>query len=546
MHKDTLSAVERDAVFKKMAAEAYDLFIIGGGITGAGIALDASLRGLKVAMADKQDFAAGTSSRSTKLIHGGLRYLKQLELALVREVGKERTIIYRNAMHLVSPVHMLVPVLENGTYSKPALRIGLWLYDMLASVKKEERHRILSSREAMLQEPLLDERLVKGAGIYTEYQTDDARLTIEVIKTACSKGADCINYAGVSRLIYTDGKVSGVVLRDELTGKDHTIHASKVVNAAGPWVDEVRVKDAPLSGKTLHHTKGVHLVVPFNRLPLRQSVYFDAFDKRLVFAIPRNGCTYIGTTDTNYKGDLEHPHVTNEDAVYLLNAVNMVFPKAQLQKNDIISCRAGIRPLIHEEGKSPSEISRKDEVFVSASGLISIAGGKLTGYRKMAEKVVDMVVQSMTDKKFVSLSTADTKLSGGEFSSVDEFERYRDAMIEEAGSSYDRKEITRLVNTYGSNTEIILRRVKELPAHDTARLLKAELWYAVNYEAVNFPGDFLVRRTSRMLFDQGTALSALPVILEELTNVFGWSESERDKCIRLFQDEKKSMSVWPG
>lgn len=542
MNKSSLSARERGNMMAKLAGQKYDLLVIGGGITGAGIALDAASRGLSIALVDKQDFAAGTSSRSTKLIHGGLRYLKQLELSLVREVGRERSIIHRNATHLVHPFPLLVPVLKGGTYSRPALRIGLWLYDLLAAVTKLEKHRVLSAGETLVQEPLLNKNLVKGSGIYTEYMTDDARLTIEVLKTAASYGADCINYGEAVGFIYDENKkVTGAKMRDAVTGQTFAIHAEQVINAAGPWVDDVRVKDSALKGKTLHHTKGIHLVVPYERLPLKQPVYFDAFDKRLVFAIPRGKITYIGTTDTEYRGSLEQPDITAEDITYLLKAVNHVFPSVRIEKKDILSGWAGIRPLIHEEGKSPSEISRKDEIFISDSGLISIAGGKLTGYRQMAEKVVDLAMEK-SERSFMPSRTGNYQLTGNELQHPDQLSMFN-KKIHALENEFGKEDIESLKGKYGYNALPILESALAYP-NDTMRLLKAELHYCIDNEGVIFPGDFLTRRTGRLLFEPQSIEELFPVVLNELTAVFSWDEATRKRAAELFEAEMKGAMVY--
>lgn len=541
MNVNTLSSFNREEALNKLASTHYDLFIIGGGITGAGIALDAASRGLSTALADKQDFAAGTSSRSTKLIHGGLRYLKQLEFKLVREVGRERAIIHRNAPHLVHPVDMLVPVVKNGTYSNFALRAGLWLYDLLAAVKREEKHKILSGGGALQQEPLLNATLTKGAGLYTEYRTDDARLTISILKTAVAHGADCLNYLEAAELTYENGRVSGVRLRDVLSGKEYTIKASQVVNAGGPWVDEVRKKEGALKGKVLHHTKGVHITVPFHRFPVKQSVYFDAFDTRLVFAIPRGDCTYIGTTDTNYTGDLARPRVTADDAAYLVNAVNHVFSSVKLTENDILSCWAGIRPLIHEEGKSPSEISRKDEIFVSNSGLISIAGGKLTGYRKMAEKTVDLVMRRLTGKFFVASRTEQIILAGGGYTGAAAVKQHMIDLVKKAGNRFTQKEISYLVNNYGREADLILDDALSNDNNSRLPLLISELKYCIMNEAVVKPGDLLLRRTGRLLFDPGTKDDHISEMISSMAELMSWSEADKAERISHFESERETV-----
>jgi glycerol-3-phosphate dehydrogenase len=429
--------MKRADILENLKTKKYDLLIIGGGITGAGIALDAVLRGLSVALVEKGDFASGTSSKSTKLIHGGLRYLKQMDFALVQEVGTERAVVHNIAPNLVKPEKMLLPLYQGGTYSKFLTSFGLALYDFLAAVKKTERRVMVSSKEALKLEPLLKAEKLKGAGLYYEYRTDDARLTIEIIKTAIDKGADCLNYCEVIDFDYdNEGKLAFVKCSDrdentenaEIEVREQSeqcsffVEADLIVNAAGPWVDILRLKQQSEESlkKRLHLTKGVHLVVKRDKFPITQSVYFDETIKgRMIFAIPRAGITYFGTTDTNYSGSLDDIKVEEDDIDYLLAAVNGMFPDVQLKKEDIKSSWAGLRPLIHQEGKSPSELSRKDEIFVSEEGLISIAGGKLTGYRKMAERVVDKVMQSLKAKKLLKIfsksSTKNLKLNACAF-----------------------------------------------------------------------------------------------------------------------------------
>jgi glycerol-3-phosphate dehydrogenase len=272
-----------------MEQEKYDVLVIGGGITGCGIALDAATRGVKTALVEMQDYAAGTSSRSTKLVHGGLRYLKQFEVKMVAEVGKERAIVYENGPHVTSPEWMLLPIHQGGTFGKFSTSIGLFVYDFLAGVKRSERRKMLSVEETLKHEPLLKKEGLKGGGYYVEYKTDDARLTIEVVKEAVKQGATAVNYTKVEEFIYENGKVKGVKVVDQLTKNSYNIYANKIVNAAGPWVDSLREKDQSRKGKSLQLTKGVHLVIDQSRFPLNQAIYFDTPDGRMVFAIPREG-----------------------------------------------------------------------------------------------------------------------------------------------------------------------------------------------------------------------------------------------------------------
>ncbi|HNP79198.1 MAG TPA: glycerol-3-phosphate dehydrogenase/oxidase, partial [Cyclobacteriaceae bacterium] len=392
----SFSAHSRSDSLRAIQDESFDLLIIGGGITGAGIALDAATRGLKTVLIERNDFAFGTSSRSTKLIHGGLRYLKQLEFALVKEVGSERAIVHNLVPHLVVPEKMLLPLYERRGLGYWLASVGLMIYDWLAGVKPEDQRRMLTKPQTLRHEPLLKADDIKGGALYAEYRTDDARLTIEIAKEAHAKGALLINYLAVTDFRYENDQVQGVEVRDMITGATMSVRARSVVNAAGPWVDELREINHSRKDKHLHLTKGVHVVVPYHRMPVRQAIYFDVPDGRMIFAIPRGRITYIGTTDTDYSGSKEEVYATREDVKYIVDAVNETFPTVHLTLADVESCWAGLRPLIHEEGKSASELSRKDEIFESESGLISIAGGKLTGYRKMAERVVDLLAR----KKF--------------------------------------------------------------------------------------------------------------------------------------------------
>jgi glycerol-3-phosphate dehydrogenase len=341
------SFLNRKEIVSILSSQPYDLVIIGGGITGAGIALDAAARGLRTALVEKNDFAFGTSSRSTKLIHGGLRYLKQLEFGLVKEVGSERAVVHRLARHLVVPEKMLLPLSEKKGLGYWLTSIGLKIYDWLAGVKAEDQRKMLTKLQTLKCEPLLRKDDVKGGAIYAEYRTDDARLTIEIVKVAVANGADILSYARVSDFVYKEDQVAGIKVSDLITGEEFVVQSKAVVSAAGPWVDELREINKSRTGKGLHLTKGVHIVVAHSRFPVRQAIYFDVDDGRMIFAIPRGRVTYIGTTDTNYDGDKDRVFTSREDAQYLIAAVNATFPSVKLSLDDIESSWAGLRPLIH-------------------------------------------------------------------------------------------------------------------------------------------------------------------------------------------------------
>ncbi|MEP3208882.1 MAG: glycerol-3-phosphate dehydrogenase/oxidase [Maribacter sp.] len=519
------SNLDRAKTVDKLATSVFDLVVIGGGITGGGIALDAASRGLKVALVEKNDFASGTSSKSTKLIHGGLRYLKQFDFWLVKEVGSERAIVHKLAPHLVLPEKMLLPLIENGSYGKWLTSIGLKVYDILAQVTGDDKRKMLEKKEALKLEPLLPKKILKGAGYYAEYRTDDARLTIENIKTSLQFGATALNYASVQDFQYTDEKISGVSVMDEISGEDFTIQTKYVISAAGPWVDELRSVNNSKKGKRLHLTKGVHLVFPKEKLPVKQSVYFDIPDGRMMFAIPRGKVTYVGTTDTNFNLDKDKVRTDLADAIYLLSAVNNMFPKINLEMEDIVSSWAGLRPLIHEEGKSASELSRKDEIFTSDTGLISIAGGKLTGYRKMAERVVDRIAKKLEEEgtTLKECHTDEIYLCGNvDFKKFKHVKKYIAEVFEKIkADGFTEYDAWFLVTNYGKQTEIILETYASLKDTDKyERMAKAELRFGVDYEMVLNPMDFFIRRTGRLYFDIEGVRSLMKPILDEFKKIY--------------------------
>jgi glycerol-3-phosphate dehydrogenase len=534
MQENLFSALERATIIKKIEATSYDLIVIGGGITGSGIALDASTRGLKVLVVEKEDFASGTSSKSTKLIHGGLRYLKQFEIALVREVGRERAVVHHLAPHLVKSEKMLLPLVKDGTFGKVLTSVGLMVYDVLAGVEKVDQRKMLSKEEALDMEPLLAEPTLEGGGIYAEYRTDDARLTIEVVKTAVGYGAHALNYAEAVDFEYDGSKVTGIKFKDRLTDTAYSISSKYVVSAAGPWVDTLRKKNNSFKGKKLHLTKGVHIVVPHSRLPLNQSVYFDVPNGRMIFAIPRDRITYIGTTDTDYSGDINDVRSNVADVEYLLKGANATFPTAKLTMDDVESSWAGLRPLIEEEGKSASELSRKDEIFQSDTGLISIAGGKLTGYRKMAERIVDLVGEKLEEDYDIEIEDCKTEkivFSGGPFKNAKEVDKY----ISEIAADLAKYDIEPyyalyLVSNYGKQSRQILDKMSTFDKSKSLEcLVKAEVWFTMNFEMVTTALDFFNRRTGRLYFNINTIAGALDIVIADMAKSLGWKKAQAAK-----------------
>ena len=546
-HVSKFSFFNRKNIAAELKATEFDLLIIGGGITGAGIALDAASRGMKVALIEKNDFASGTSSKSTKLIHGGLRYLKQFDFWLVKEVGTERAIVHKLAPHLVIPEKMILPLIDGGTYGSWLTSFGLKVYDILAAVEGEDQRKMLDKEEALEKEPLLPKDILNGAGYYAEYRTDDARLTLEVLKTALNYNAKIINYTEATQFIYEENRVVGATVKDNFTNDSFNIKAKYVVNATGPWVDTLRQTNHTKTSKRLHLTKGVHLVVAHEKLPVKQAVYFDIPDGRMMFAIPRGKVTYFGTTDTNYQQDKDHVNTSLADAMYLISAVNNMFPDITISLEDVQSSWAGLRPLIHEDGKSASELSRKDEIFVSDSELISIAGGKLTGYRKMAERIVDLVSKKYErrfETKFKEIKTDKIILSGGEFANFSEVRSYVDAIHNRiAEVDFNEKDAEYLIYNYGKQTDIILQKFDDFMEEDQAKkLIKAEVWFCIENEMTCTPTDFFMRRTGRLFFDPNSVVLYKEFVLSEFKNYFSWNQETTEKHQKEL-DEKLIATV---
>jgi glycerol-3-phosphate dehydrogenase len=521
-----------------LAERRFDVIVIGGGITGAGVARDAALRGLSVALVERRDFASGTSSRSSKLIHGGLRYLQQGDVGLVREAATERYAVRKLVPHLARPVQMLVPASTRASYAK--LSVGLWTYDRLAGVLDDERYRMLSKAETLALEPKLRADRIYGAGLYYEYLTDDARLVIEVVKSAATLGAVIANYAEVEDFLIENDRVSGVEVRDQLSGDVFSTRGGVVINAAGPWVDAVRLLSEPDDKPRLRLTKGIHLCLPTERIGLSRIVVMNARDKRGVFAIPRGAVTYLGTTDTDYPQPEDYPLITQDDVDYLLDAANRTFDvDPPLVAEDIVGAWAGLRPLLHQDGKKPSELSRKDEVMVSAGGLISVAGGKLTTFRRMSERVVDLACERLQmqgakppPRKGTS---ADTLLGSGD--TGDDVAAFAER-LRKRWPRVPSAVVERLVALYGSNAERLVDGIAADPmlAEPLAPLLpvtRAEVEYSVREEMALTLEDFMERRSRLLLWEPDNGLSAVDGVVSAMGAALDWDPARvRDEGAR--------------
>lgn len=541
----------RELTERAIKEKVYDVLVIGGGITGAGIALDAATRGMNVALVEMQDYSAGTSSRSTKLVHGGLRYLKQLEVKMVAEVGKERAVVYENGPHVTTPEWMLLPFHTGGTFGKFTTSIGLRVYDFLAGVKKSERRTMFSVEETLKKEPLVKKEGLKGGGYYVEYRTDDSRLTIEVMKKAVEKGAVALNYTKVEKFLYDQaGTVNGVMVKNIVTNESYPIYASLIVNATGPWVDNLREKDGSKKGKSLQLTKGVHIVIDQSVFPLKQAIYFDTPDKRMVFAIPRDGKAYVGTTDTFYGDDPVSPTMSKEDQQYLLKAIRFMFPSVTVTTENIESSWAGVRPLILEDGKDPSEISRKDEIWESDSKLITIAGGKLTGYRKMAETVVNLVAKRLsetTGKTFKEAATKHLPISGGDVGGEKGFTKFVESIVPhgmEVGLT--KVEAEKIARMYGSNAPILFELLQNREEYNMEGLIPyfwAKIHYALEYEFALTPTDVLLRRTGMLLFDMKTLQIVKEQVINYMASYYEWSEERKEMLTAQLEEEIQKATI---
>ncbi len=405
--------LSREQALKTLASEQFEVVVIGGGITGAGVALDAATRGYSVALVEKADFASGTSSRSSKLVHGGLRYLQQFDLGLVREALLERQLMVKLAPHLVTPLRMVVPAFE-GARPDRLVGIGLNMYDVMATPRlrgrrgsrraSEEngeaywspaRHRMISGEEVSELLPALAEREPTSGYLFYDCQTDDARLVLTVLAEAERFGATCANRLEVIGLIHDDSTAAGVELRDAETGAEFPLRADNVINATGVWAD--RISPEELHGEaeapTIRPSRGTHVTVSADRLPLGAGAIVPAGSGRSIFALPWLGRSLIGTTDNDYDGDIDHVQPSGDDIAYLLGAVNSFFG-ATLTADDLTGAYAGVRPLISSgDSRKSVDISRKAELYETSSGMITITGGKLTTWRRMAKLAVDRLVE---------------------------------------------------------------------------------------------------------------------------------------------------------
>jgi len=524
-----IDATRREQYLAALQRELFDVLVIGAGITGCGVARDAAMRGLRVAMVDARDIGASTSSRSTKLIHGGIRYMAQGQMTVVREASNERRTLRRLAPHLAITTAMVVP--SRTKKHLTGLRAALTLYEKLGNVDNDERHVVWSHDELKDREPSVKMDGLIGAGVYPEYRTEDSRLTLANARSASAHGATVVTYAAVDGILIQNGKTVGALVRNTLSKKEEPfeVRARVIVNAAGTWVDTVRKMEEKGVRNKLQLTKGIHLIVSGDRLPIDGTICWTAPDRRGVIAVPRGQFVYIGTTDTFYSKPDYWPQITREDIDYLRGSANTVFNLDPLTNADITGLWSGIRPLLGEEGKKPHEISRRHEVMTGPGGMITVAGGKLTAYRTMAKRVADQC-QKILGMKPSPAATEVGPLPGGDFS--EPFEQFK-TRVESLG--IPSAEAERLAMLYGSEA-LALFSEESGPA--------VEAVFAVKTEGALTLEDYWVRRSARSNFDDNGGMDALEPAAEAMGALLNWSEAEKDSQIEQCRKRRqKEMSV---
>ena len=516
------AAFDRATALQRLADEPFDLLVVGGGITGAGVALDAASRGLRTALVERDDFASGTSSKSSKLVHGGLRYLQQREYRLVYEALAERQRLRVNAPHLVRVLPFLLPVLtKDGLISRRlarALGTAMWLYDLTGGLRIGKLHKRISKAEALAHMPTLKADRVAGGYLYYDAQADDARLTLTLARTAAlDHGAVVANYASVVGLSKgPDGAVQGAVI--EADGQRIDVRASVVVNAAGVWADEVRALDEGHNPGAIRPAKGVHITVPWSKVRNDIAAVVPVpKDRRSVFVVPWGDYTYIGTTDTDYDGSIDDPQCTADDVRYLLNAINFSVAEP-LDESDILGTWAGLRPLVRDaSSERTADLSRRHAVMRSTAGVITVTGGKLTTYRKMAADTVDAAVEQLG--------------RGG---------RSRTKKLPLRGADgFDAITDEHLASRYGSEARVVQAIVDAEPAMGEPLVpglpyRKAEAVYAARYEMAHTLDDVLSRRTRARLLGRDASAAVATEVAALVAPELGWTDERRDAEARRY------------
>jgi len=540
----------------------FDLLIIGGGINGAGIARDAARRGLSVAVVEMNDLASGTSSRSSKLVHGGLRYLESLEFSLVFESVSERRILLDIAPHLVNPLGFIFPVYKGHRHNLWAINAGMWLYAGLSLFRSPKRHKKLNKREVSELEPALNTENLKGAPLYYDCGTDDARLTLETALDAIRSGAVVSTWTRAIDLVAEEsGRAIGLRVKDELSGEEKVIHGHTIVNATGPWTDDIiKMAKGPNVSPLIRPTKGVHLVVERDKLPVNNAVVcFHPTDGRVLFAIPWGDRTYLGTTDTDFSGDPAKVYAEQADIDYLINAANAYFPAHPLSYDDVISTWAGLRPLIAPKGAedevSASAVSREHQIVIGHNGMITIAGGKLTTYRRMSVEVVDTVLRMLRlighlPKNLLEAKTGEEPLLGAVgWPEDDDHDRVGAQISEVAAGRLSPASCRHLADSYGMRGIDVARMVRDdealgKPLIDGRHEIMAQVHWAVEVELAGSLADVLMRRTQLFFKDLNQGLGAVEVVADTMQKLVGWTDEQKAENVSAYRAEVEASRAW--
>jgi glycerol-3-phosphate dehydrogenase len=531
------SARARRAALDLLSHARFDLLVIGGGITGAGVARDAAMRGLRTALVERNDFASGTSSRSSRLIHGGLRYLEHGWLHLVFESSRERRTLMRIAPHLVRPLAFTWPVYDEARVPLWKLGAGLMVYDALGLFRNlGGNHRRLVADEVLELEPAIRREGLRGGARYFDASTNDVRLTLATVRAAAEAGATVMNHADVRSLRHAGAHITGAHVVDRITDKGVDITARAVVNATGPWSDSIRRMADARAAIALRGTKGVHIAVPRERVGNRDALtILSAVDGRVMFVLPAGSFTIVGTTDTDYTGPIDDVRATRADVDYLLRSANEYFPAAQLQSTDVVAAWAGIRPLVADGGADPGGTSREHSITWTAPGLLTVTGGKLTTYRSMAASVVGQIARALG----VSARSAPTHrvpLPGGDMRS---FEEEVAAASTTIGIARLAEHLVRMYGTawravwtiVGSNTALSAPVVPTLP------YIVAELHHAVEQEMALTLGDLLIRRLHVAFEARDHGIAAAPAAARAVGPLLDWSENDYAAQLAAYRQE---------
>lgn len=541
------SATARAGHWASLAGEEWDLLVVGGGITGAAAARDAAGRGLSVALVEAGDFAQGTSSRSSRLIHGGLRYLETYDFALVFEASAERRRLLELAPHLVHPLPFVFPVYRGGPTPFWMLQAGMWLYDGLSLFRNIHRHRVLSVDDVATEEPRLRRDGLSGAALYYDAAVDDARLTLANARGAHEAGAAVVCHAEVTGFVLDGGKVRGARVRDRIGGAETEVRAKVVLNATGPWSDAVRRLADPGAVPRLRPTKGVHVMVPRERVGNKHAITFQSpIDKRVMFVLPWGQHTYIGTTDTDFTGSPGDVRADEADVDYLLRSANSIFPEAKLGHADVVSTWAGIRPLLaplRRPGANESATSREHEIWWDASGLLTVAGGKLTTYRVMAEQVVDRAAARLKSAHKVESGISPTEHLPLPGTPDGEWKAFDAALRAEAiAAGLDDDAGYHLARAYGEDAREVLAAVRA-DAAEGRRIaegfpyVRAEIGHAVRHEMALTLDDLLIRRMHLFYEARDGGLSVAQAVAERMAREPGiaWDAGEVERQVARYR-----------